>query len=110
MVISNRRTPSRTPPSPLVITATLTTEKAKESRIALSSAVSFAVHHQQSANNKPKKTDNMNKKTIKVRDLKPNKDAKGGGAAINRTHVNHTSVNTTSVNTTKPQNHGHQHN
>jgi hypothetical protein len=58
----------------------------------------------------------MNKKTIKVRDLKPNKDAKGGGgAAINRTGVNHTGVNHTGtnssgVNTTKPQGHGHHHN
>jgi hypothetical protein len=57
----------------------------------------------------------MNKKTIKVRDLKPSKDAKGGGAAINRTGVNHTGVNHTGtnnsgVNSTKPQGHGHSHN
>jgi hypothetical protein len=57
----------------------------------------------------------MNKKTIKVRDLKPNKDAKGGGAAINRSGVNNAGVNRTGtnssgVNSTKPQGHGHHHN
>jgi hypothetical protein len=40
------------------------------------------------------------KKTIKVRDLKPNKDAKGGGGhAINRAGVNHT-TNSTGTNST----------
>jgi hypothetical protein len=56
-----------------------------------------------------------NKKTIKVRDLKPNKDAKGGSAAINRTGANHTGVNHsglnhTGANNTRPQAHGHHHN
>ena len=54
------------------------------------------------------------KKTIKVRDLKPNKDAKGGGAAVNRTGVNHTGVNHSGVNSTSSnstkQQHGHHHN
>jgi hypothetical protein len=51
-----------------------------------------------------------NKKTIKVRDLKPTKDAKGGGAAINRSGFNHT-TNTTKPNSTKPSgHHSHSHN
>jgi hypothetical protein len=56
-----------------------------------------------------------NKKTIKVRDLKPNKDAKGGGAAVNRTGTNstganHTGTNSSGANSTRPQGHGHHHN
>jgi hypothetical protein len=44
------------------------------------------------------------KKNVKVRDLKPAKDAKGGGGSVNRGP----SVNTTKPNTTKPSgHHGH---
>ena len=55
------------------------------------------------------------KKTIKVRDLKPTKDAKGGGGhAINRTGANHTGTNSTSSNSTGVNgthaNRGHGHN
>ncbi len=46
------------------------------------------------------------KKTIKVRDLKPIKDAKGGGGHS----INTTKPQGTGVNTTKPQGHGHSHN
>ena len=43
------------------------------------------------------------KKNVKVRDMKPKKDAKGGGSISNRGHA----VNTT-TNTTKPSGHrGH---
>jgi hypothetical protein len=42
------------------------------------------------------------KKTIKVRDLKPNKDAKGGNKAVNRVGVNHVGVNKTSPNAARP--------
>ena len=48
------------------------------------------------------------KKNVKVRDLKPTKDAKGGGASANRGH----SVNTTGTNSSKSPNkhHGHANN
>ena len=46
------------------------------------------------------------KKNVKVRDLKPSKDAKGGGSHS----INTTKPQGTGVNTTKPQGHGHSHN
>jgi hypothetical protein len=47
------------------------------------------------------------KKNVKVRDLKPKKDAKGGGASANKGH----SVNTTGTNRTKTSgHHGHANN
>ena len=51
------------------------------------------------------------KKNIKVRDLKPKKDAKGGGAGINHSSVNHSSTNSSSTNSSSLNkhtvNHGH---
>ena len=43
------------------------------------------------------------KKNVKVRDLKPSKDAKGGGASVNRGHA----VNRTGTNGKGVQKHGH---
>lgn len=49
------------------------------------------------------------KKTIKIRDLKPAKDAKGGGTAINRPGVSHTGTNSAGANS-KHAAHGPTHN
>ena len=46
------------------------------------------------------------KKNIKVRDLKPKKDAKGGGATINHSSANSSSTNSSGLNK-HAVNHGH---
>jgi hypothetical protein len=50
------------------------------------------------------------KKNIKVRDLKPSKDAKGGGVTRNAGHLNTgRDLNTGGLNSDKTNTKGHQH-